>query len=654
MKEIKNILKFLLLILVVASCQDDEYAVEYPFVDASYTSSFGAGATGGVAVDSQYLSFLDLSSGATKHEWRIPESAFFLQGPIDQNLTNFDDLIINRGETVTTDKSIHVLFTEGNSDTEVILYNEFPEYTEFVQVLFVDGLAMNDTIKTIKVGDKWVYEQTVLIDVFANVEPTFEVRDELGDLIDHEAMDTIYLNFDDKLEFTDITASVNNARPDGRTWRFLTIEENPEDEKIMASGTNEVQEIAFNKGVGNFRGELISRRSRTPEIEGSEETLNMSVVFKVSPLTTPFVQNGVIEETDADVIMIPFSGKFAELEDSITPFFSVKIDGVDSPIASISINETNKSILDLSLETALTPDDASKSVTVSYDGQGEIFTLDGRELQIFTDAAIVVYEPTPVNIVGDVVEPAFMSDRFSITFDQALDPATIASSADATVGFDVQVNGSSAAIASVSVNASNEMMLDVVLTDGVYRADVISVAYTGPGDIKSIGGGRISDFTAQTVIMNEDDLLEGLGSFEDASQWTTGGTSGGGTVTFEALPTAPKGDHVVRFEAPGGGKSKITASGGKTIPLVGGTVYLITAKRYIASTTDTAFGKFIVGGVTYNDQWGAVARDVWTDVEIEFTPASDTNAALAMQSIPAGVSDVRYDDWQIKEKNARP
>ncbi|MDO6801355.1 SwmB domain-containing protein [Wenyingzhuangia sp. 1_MG-2023] len=658
MRNLKNILKCFFLTLMVVSCKEDEYEAPNAFTDLMFTTTFGSSATRESEVN-QFVSFMDLSAGATYHEWKIPKNAFFLKGPIPNGLSNHDAYITNPGDTISTDKTVHVLFKKGDTNTEIKLYNEFDEYTEFVIPTGWDAVlneAILDTTKTVLKGDKWVYEYTLPVDVYDTVVAAAEIRDLDENVVDYKNLDTIRLKFDDKLVFEDLSGALpdNNARPTTTSWKIYTITENIEDRVNIVSGNTTIDTLAFSKSIGNFMGEIKATRERTELVKSSTDTYVFPVIFKVEPLDEDFVLKGNGVEGADDVIQVTGSSKFKSFTTNIASSFSVKVDGISKTINSVTLATSNQTKLNIVLDNPLTPADATKTVTVSYDGSAtDLMSNDLRAFKAFADESIVVFVPTPINQVGTVVESS--TNKIQITFDQDIDATTIPAT-NPGAAFTVELNGGAATISAITVNLENSKTIDITLAEGVFRDDVITIAHNGAGAIRSIGDGAIAAFTAQTVVMNQDNVIGALGDFESdlAPNWTDANGNGTGAVTFlDPTPvTAQKGSKVAYYQAPDGNKSDLRTTG--TFLFKTGVTYVLKYKRYLKSTNTTTFSKIYIGGTQIgSDQWGAVATDTWTDFEIEFTVPSDTNALVRFQPVPAGVCDMYQDDLIIQTKESR-
>ncbi|NIJ45900.1 putative repeat protein (TIGR02059 family) [Wenyingzhuangia heitensis] len=667
MKNFKNILKYFFLTLIVVSCREDEYEAPNTFSDLMYTTTFGASATRESEVN-QYVSFMDLSSGATHHEWRIPKGAYFLKGPIPTGLDNYDEYIINAGDTVSTDQTVHVLFKKGDSNTEIKIYNEFPEYLEFTIPIGWDSTTNSsvlDITKTVQKDDKWVYEYTLPVDVYDTVVAAAEIRDLSDNVIDYKNLDTIRLQFDDKLVFKDLSGELadNNARPTTTSWKIYTITDNIDDRVTVASANTTEATITFGKAVGVFKGELKATRDKTELIKSSTDTYVFPVIFKVEPLDENFELKGTIVEGATDVIELTGSSKFAAFDNEVINSFDLKVDGVSKAINSVALSSSNQTKIEITLTDPLTPADATKTVTLSYVENEDLTSLDLRPFQSFTDIMVDVYVPTPVVQEGTIVEAS--NDDILITFDQEIDASSITNATDPTTGFDITLNGAPFAISSISVDATDAKILRLTMSDKLYQNDVITVAYTGPGEIASLGGGLLSDFTAITIEPYFGNLLTDSG-FEGAldEYWKEGASGSGATVEF-STEQAFAGNQSIKMT-----DEKPRLESQADLSYESGATYVVSYKRYIPGSVvldestnagDKIWFDGTDGGTAVTPRWFATVgvapvQDTWESVTGEFTASSDIfNKSMRLQPVPTSgyAFTVYYDDFMIYKKEER-
>lgn len=650
MKNIKNIIKLLLLLFVIVSCSnDDDSESSSGFTDVAFTTNYGTDPSKESEVN-QYGAFLDISAGATYHEWRIPEGAFFLKGPIPNKAKTFDQFIINPGDTVTNDRTALVLFKEGNSNTRITLYNEFDEYTEFVlPVGFDDGDLVLDTTRTIFKDDKWIYEYDIIVDVYDTIVPDMTIRDIDGNLIDFKNTDVIDVKFEDKLIFEDLLSPSNNARPDETKWRVFTIEENEDDEETIFNGSTQIDTISFNKRIGTFKGTLRSKRIKTEDVNADEELYEMPVVFNVTPLDEDLVV-GSIEERADNTLLVRLSSRINAIEGDVSSNFTVTVNGAPRIISAVGLNP-GVSSANFLLITLDTPIEQTDTATVSYDGNSTaIASLDGRQLQAFTSIPVDVFIIIPAIQTGPIVE--LVDEKIVVPFDIALDQSSFTGD---TQGFEVLVNGTPFAIDNITPNIDDSNKIDIRLTDPIFRSDVITVSSDGTSTIKALGDGPIQAFTAQTVIMDNGDILNGDGNFEDASKWGDFGNAKP-NLTIGAPSVANDGD-AAHLTAPDGSKADIRSTG--TYPFESGKTYVWTYKRFISASNTTIQAKNYIGGTQIKpvvDKYTGAANPsgVWETKSFEFTVPATGNFLVRIQAIPAGICDVYYDDIVIAEKEERP
>lgn len=286
MRNIKIIIALFLAVLAVG-CSNDNYEAPNTFTALAYTTTWGASTLKESEVN-RFISFMDLSNGTTKHEWHIPEGAFFLKGPIANNEKNLEKYIINRGETVSTDKTIHVLFKKGDSNTEVKLYNVFDKYVDFTYPDYYDAVlkaTVYKTVKAVQSGNEWIFEDTVKIDVYDTIVAAMKMRDKNGIDIDYKSLKTIDLKVGDQLTFEDISKTINNARPTTSSWRIYTPAVLAKDEVnlyFIKDDINPIYTFTFTK-AGSFKGQLTSKRLRTETVNADSQLYDIPVVFNVTP-----------------------------------------------------------------------------------------------------------------------------------------------------------------------------------------------------------------------------------------------------------------------------------------------------------------------------------------------------------------------------------
>ncbi|WP_276166165.1 SwmB domain-containing protein [Zobellia alginiliquefaciens] len=667
MRDIKYSIRFLFLLLIVVGCEDDdEYIAPNTFVDAAFTTTWGTATVRDIDINN-YGSFMDLSNGTTKHEWTIPEGTFFLEGPLPTRADSFESNIIEGTGKVSDERTVHVLFTKGDSLTPIKLHNEYEEYTEFALPTGWDAETNSviiDTLKTVQKGSAWVLDYTIFIDVYDTIVADMEIRDLEGNTIDFKNQAEIDIKFGEQLIFEDLSRQNNTSRPTSTIWTIHTIEENEED-KVNIINVNEektIDTLTFNKRIGKFKGRLVSRRDRTETVQADDETYEIPVVFNVTALDEALEQSGDVIELADNTIEVPLSSKLVPLTEDVSTNFVVEVNGTARSVTSVVQSPEDASVLVLSLDTQLEGTDAANTVTVSYDGgSATLQSVDERVLEAFSSAPVEVYVPVPVNRVG-MIQKTTEDDVILVAFDQPLDPTSVTASADAAMGFSVMVNGVPLTVASVEVDPADSTRLRMILNEELYRDDEITVSYAGPGDIRSIGAGELVDFGPDMVMANEDNILGDVGNYENPidTDWLNTGSNGAGAADIIVAPTPdvismvePTGN-VMHLSAPDGNKPNTVTSA--TFPFEAGVAYRVKFKRYLGSTTTTTFAKHYFGNQQIDDSWNG-AEDVlgtWQLVEFTFTADATSNGTVRIQPVPAGISDVYYDDYIIQVDDNRP
>ena len=356
--------KILAIALIVSaiftSCNNNDYDAPNSNSDLGWYTSALRETEWKVGID-KYMSFSDLSQGTIDHKWTISEGNYFLKGPIQRLDSVFDQFIVNRGATETTDKTIHVLFKKSGLQ-DIRLYNTFKDSVAF---------RGNDTIPAVKMGDKWVMDTTFVVDVYDTIVPAIEVR-QAGALVPHEnPLDTIYIEAGDNLEFTDVTVI---GRPD--TWRWNVG---------GSSSTDQVATLVFKK-LGVWNGSLQLSRT-TQNVPGDWEQYQIPVNFKVIPSSQPFIISGEIVELEDQTIQIPFNGEFAPFTGQES-HFTVNVNGNPFVIDEVTVNSADATLLEITLVDQIYESD---DIDVSYDGMGTLESTDTRKPAAFSNLPISSY-----------------------------------------------------------------------------------------------------------------------------------------------------------------------------------------------------------------------------------------------------------------------
>ncbi|KAA5823725.1 hypothetical protein FPF71_13610 [Algibacter amylolyticus] len=359
------ILMFLLAVLFIGCQKDDDYEAPNSFSDVGW---YFSDTEGNLATKiNGYITFADLSQGVVSHEWSIGGGSYYLEMPIARQDSIFDGKIIGSG--TSTEKTVSVWFKKSGLQG-VRLYNVFDEKVTFrgrkdEENVFIDAE---------QVGDKWVIDTTFIVDVYDSIVPQIRIEHAEGGVVGHtNPQDTIFVEAGGTLNFFDETTI---GRPDTWEWNVGTAKSNDQNASIVL------------KKLGIFKATLsISRTGQN--IPGDFEFYRIPSPIKVIPSSQPFVvtPTDLMERKD-QTIQVPFNGEFDAFIDQES-FFSVKVNGAEFNIASVSINLDDATILDIKLSDQIYRND---DITVSYDGNGTLLSTDTRVPEAFTDLPVAMFQ----------------------------------------------------------------------------------------------------------------------------------------------------------------------------------------------------------------------------------------------------------------------
>ena len=392
MKNMKNkIIVAFAFLAVLIGCQEDEYEAPNSFSDFGFYTGLGQQSDTLQLNIFDYLSFADLSQGYLEHSWMINKGNNFLEGPINSRDSILEQFIINDGDTITQDETIHVLFNKSGYQ-KVRLRNIFEDSVAFRGNKWDDNVGGKiDYIKpAVKEGNVWVLDTTIVVKVYDTIIPEIEVR-QYGAVVDHTSTDTIYVEAGDVVQFIDKTTI---GEPTGRYWSVRKTlapgaVSSPND--VVAQSSEEVADMIFKK-LGHFTARVSVNRTGQ-NLPGDGETYIIPAPFKVIPSSKPFVLTGAVKELEDETIQIPFNGEFAPFLNK-EEFFKITVNGVDFPVNSVSINADDATILDIKTDKIYRPD----VITISLlEGSG-IESTDTRTPVSFTDVAVVMHDVNLLNI----------------------------------------------------------------------------------------------------------------------------------------------------------------------------------------------------------------------------------------------------------------
>ncbi|AWW29550.1 hypothetical protein DN752_05065 [Echinicola strongylocentroti] len=360
--------RYILLVFVfiagLHSCVEDEYIAPTEFSDVGWYTSFLREPSYVTSVG-QFESFSDLSQGAVAHTWSIDSGNFFLEGPISRNDTILTEFIINEGDTVSTEKTIHVLF-QNPGIQYVRLVNKFRDSVAF------RGL---DTVSTKWDGEFWVMDTAFMVDVYDSIRAEAEMK-YLEETI-ARGEDTLFVEAGTEVAFIDRSTQ---GRPNARNWQIRNVDT----EEVVNNSADSVALIPFNK-LGVYRAILTASRTgeTIPPGTGRDTIPNP---IKVIPSSKPFELTEDIVELEDQTLRMSFNGEFKPFSGG-EELFTVKVNGEVFDITSVQPYAANPTKLDIKLAQEIYRPDV---VTVSFAG-GELASVDERTPKAFTDIPVVMH-----------------------------------------------------------------------------------------------------------------------------------------------------------------------------------------------------------------------------------------------------------------------
>lgn len=268
----------------------------------------------------------------------------------------------------------------------------------------------------------------------------------------------------------------------------------------------------------------------------------------------------------------------------------------------------------------------------------------------------VVPSSKPFVLTGDIKELA--NETIQVPFNGEFEPF-----ANKESSFTVKVNNIVFPIKTVTVNAADATVLDIVLKDKIYRPDVITVSYDGTGGITSTDLRTPAVFTNKAVIMHNVNMLDNVNAgFEDGklTGWSLPWDSD--AVISASTTRAATGTYSLKMVCDGverqnpanyknsfeGLKSKFNLQKGKT--------YILTFKIYRevgAKLTD--FAPWLL--TQWKQFWTPGADAIvgqWTTITKEHTATGDNIDFYFMFQINGGSGVFYFDDIFLVEKEVRP
>ncbi|MCL7762601.1 hypothetical protein MPF19_04180 [Polaribacter sp. Z014] len=368
----KLILMALLLTCVFIGCEDDDYDAPNSLSDIGWYTSLLRAEEFNIGIN-DYISFSDLSQGTLDHTWTISQGSYFLEGPIKRNDTLYDQYITDTISLKSTNKTIHVLFKKSGLQ-EINLYNTFKDSVTFKGVKGITDVVLPSK----RIEDRWVIDTTFVVDVYDTIVPAMRIEQH-GVVVPHESiLDTIYVEAGDNIQLFDLTTI---GRPNTWSW------------KIGDQYSNGQESTMVLKKLGTFVGQFTASRTGQ-NIPGDFETYKIPAIFKVIPSSQPFIIAGKIKELKDETLQVPFNGEFTSFENK-EQFFTVKVNDVVFPVASVSINSDDATILDLVLQDPIYRPDI---ITVTLEPDSGLESTDTRTPVPFTDSPVEMHN---VNLWDD-------------------------------------------------------------------------------------------------------------------------------------------------------------------------------------------------------------------------------------------------------------
>ncbi|WP_075603934.1 hypothetical protein [Saccharicrinis aurantiacus] len=381
MKNTLNIMA-LFALLLFAGCQDDEYVAPDSLSDVTWYSSIPHGDD--VAVNQGYfISFMDASLNATSHTWTIEEGNNYLINGFDVN-EKADSLLpsfINEEAGLSvSDPTIHVLFNNPGLNT-VRLKNTFSEKVSFKGEF---------PLEAIKVGDEWVIDTSFVVDVYAEIEPSFLVKKEnedgveevlytfnSGDEIpaDSSLWKKITIESGEKLTFVDITEV---GRPTDRWWYL----EGASYEDGTSGGDSTRTASYYNMGL--YSGQL--KGIRKGDFPSAETEIQMPLFIETTQSSKLLEAVNSPKVQEDETIAITISGALVPFTDQ-EDFFTVIVNNADAWVVDKQVEVIAAARGAVKNEISLTLGEAiynTDIVTVAYNNTGStILSGDDRQLESF-------------------------------------------------------------------------------------------------------------------------------------------------------------------------------------------------------------------------------------------------------------------------------
>jgi len=271
----------------------------------------------------------------------------------------------------------------------------------------------------------------------------------------------------------------------------------------------------------------------------------------------------------------------------------------------------------------------------------------------------VIPSSKPFVVAGDIIE--LENEVIQIPFNGEFAPFG-SQEEFFTVTLNDPVNGNrELAISSVERNSQDATLLEITLSEPIYRPDVITVSYAG-GALMSTDTRIPVEFTDLPVLMHDVSIvpeeLLGVYDFEGAAAdlaWGPRGDNEGGSFEISD-ERASSGVNSLKITGSGG---TIRFSCSEAVDIPDG-VYVMTFDIFIEDGGGPFNAVWPTIGNPFFQQWrdcrpAAVPRGEWFTI----TTTNDINGGITAADIAArieggGVGTIYVDNWKILTKESRP
>ncbi len=341
-KNLKIIMLLVTTILLITNCQKDDVDTDIPSKRAIFTSEQSQGNT--IRVNS-LLTFGDVSTGVISRTWSIPEGVANI--------------------------------TESNESRIKPIFNRVGQHNVTLTQTFEESAFVNGVQRGARLDTTIVVTvlEPIKIDLRANyINPDGSLGAALN--LSNNVENEVIASRSVRYTFDPVGLPQNIAwTPDGG-------------DPDQVAGTMSQIDVAY-KRIGVYDFKVIAN---TPRPFGGD-TISFEKLIKVIPSTDP-VTLGNVEGKRDGTLALEFSREMDETTINAGDFSITVENGTTIPatISSVSINPTEKNILNITLDGELIYID--DTVTVSYTA-GALSTADGVQADSFTNVPMDSFEQSP-------------------------------------------------------------------------------------------------------------------------------------------------------------------------------------------------------------------------------------------------------------------